>query len=389
MTNDRIWILLGKRASGDMNAAEKAELEQLLQADPDAAKAQGLIEAIWGTPLQQVDAPKGAPERIWEHVSGEIKTAGEREGYAGLEAHASSAGTEIRAGGTGAETHTGNTGAEKRADNTGAETYAGNTEADKRASGTVIRPLRVLFPAAAAAIVLALAWAGWRFTQHQGKPAKHHHLCSAPAGKSRITLPDGTQVWLNSNSRLTYDEHSFGRKNRELALDGEAFFDVAQNGEHPFIIHAGKVDIRVLGTAFNVKAYTTDSMVATTLIRGKIAVSFREQTLVLQPEEKLTIPLTTITPVIRQHLQKDSSGAIADISWMHSKLVFDNNTFTELGTKMKDWYGVTIHFESNDVAQLRFTGIIDTEQIDEALKTLQLSRPFHYRINGKEVWISN
>jgi len=50
---------------------------------------------------------------------------------------------------------------------------------------------------------------------------------------------------------------------------------------------------------------------------------------------------------------------------------------------------VTIHFESNDVAQLRFTGIIDTEQIDEALKTLQLSRPFHYRINGKEVWISN
>jgi len=341
MTNDRIWILLGKRASGDISAAEKAELEQLLQADPDAAKAQGVIEAIWHTPLQEVNAPVGARERIWDHVSGAV---------------------------SGAEQDTG---------------------VVKRTGGTVTRSLRVLFPAAAAAIVLALAWTGWRFAFHKGKPTRHHHLCSAPAGKSRITLPDGTQVWLNSNSRLTYDEQSFGRKNRELTLNGEAFFDGAQNGEHPFIIHAGKVDIRVLGTAFNVKAYTTDSMVATTLIRGKIAVSFREQTLVLQPDEKLTIPLTTIAPVIRQHLQKDSSGAIADISWMHNKLAFDNNTFAELGMKMKDWYGVTIHFESNDVAQLRFTGIIDTEQIDEALKTLQLSRPFHYRINGKEVWISN
>lgn len=386
MTNDRIWILLGKQASGDISTAEKAELEQLLQASPEAAKAQGLIQSIWHTPLQEVNAPLGAQERIWEHVSGVVKnensgtTAGERESYAGLEAHASS---------TGSETHAGNTEAEKRTGGTGSETHAGNTEAEKRTGGTVTRTLRILFPAAAAAVVLALAWAGWRFTQHMGKAAKHHHVCSAPAGKSRITLPDGTQVWLNSNSRLTYDEHSFGRQNRELTLSGEAFFDVAQNGDHPFIIHAGKVDIRVLGTAFNVKAYTTDSMVATTLIRGKIAVSFREQTLVLQPEEKLTIPLTTIAPVIRQHLQKDNSGAIADISWMHNKLVFDNNTFAVLSEKMKDWYGVTIHFESNDVAQLRFTGIIDTEQIDEALQILQLSRPFHYRINGKEVWISN
>lgn len=365
MTNDRIWILLGKQAIGDISTAEKAELEQLLKADPEVAKAQGLIEAIWHTPLQEVAAPAGARERIWEQVSGAVSAGGQD---------------------TRAATYTSNA---ALAEGGNVVTYANNTGSAKRAGGTVTRSLRVLFPAAAAAIVLALAWAGWRFTYHKGKPTRHHHLCSAPAGKSRISLPDGTQVWLNSNSRLTYDEHNFGRKNRELTLNGEAFFDVAQNGEHPFIIHAGKVDIRVLGTAFNVKAYTTDSMVATTLIRGKIAVSFREQTLVLQPDEKLTIPLTTIAPVIRQHLQKDSSGAIADISWMHNKLAFDNNTFAELGMKMKDWYGVTIHFESNDVAQLRFTGIIDTEQIDEALKTLQLSRPFHYRINGKEVWISN
>jgi ferric-dicitrate binding protein FerR (iron transport regulator) len=330
MSKDRIWILLGKELSGDISPAEMSELAALLKDDPEAAASRELAATIWQTPIQEVNDAHNSKERIWNAVSPQLQLQ--------LRRH---------------------------------------------------RPLvRRLVAAAAAAAVLAAAWTGWQLIRPTATVLQQ--LSSAPGGKSRVMLPDGSTVWLNSNTQLRYEKNNFGKQHREITLIGEAFFDIAKSDGIPFIIHAGKVNIRVLGTAFNVKAYAGDSAVFTTLVRGKIAVSFREKTVVLRPEEKLTVPVSSSARVLQQqHLEKDSSGQLAEISWLNNKLVFDNNTFAELAEKMGQWYGVTFHFESASLQQLRFSGIIDTESVDQTLKMLQLSRPFNFRIDGKEVHISN
>lgn len=326
MHNDRIWVLLGKQVSGEISPDELLELESLLKEHPEETTSPGMVEAIWHTPLQETAASANSKTRIWEKVSPEL--------------------TPRR---------------------------------------SIIRRLVTI---AAAAALLVAAWAVWQLA----RPATPvlQQLSSAPGGKSKVILPDGSVVWLNHGTQLNYEKNTFGKQHREVTLTGEAFFDISKNEGLPFIIHAGKVNIRVLGTAFNVKAYTGDSTIATTLVCGKIAVSFRNQTVVMQPKDKLIIPLTTITPVFkRQHLEKDSTGHLPGTSWLDNKLAFDNETFGDLAVKMHNWYGLTFHFESPGLEQLRFSGIIDTESIEEALKMLQLSRPFNFRVNGKEVLVSN
>lgn len=328
MSNDRIWILFGKQLSGDISPEELSELEALMKDDPEAAASRELAATIWHTPIQEAGTAHNSKERVWDMVAPQLQM--------------------------------------------------------RRRFPAVRR----LAAAAAAAAVFAAVWTGWQFT----RPASPvlQQLSTAPGGKSRVELPDGSIVWLNCNTRLHYEKNNFGKQHREITLTGEAFFDIAKSNGIPFIIHAGKVNIRVLGTAFNVKAYEGDSAVFTTLVRGKIAVTFQEKTVVLHPEEKLTVPVTSTATVLQQkHLEKDSSGQLPEISWLNNKLVFDNNTFGELAEKMSRWYGVTFHFESAGLQQLRFSGIIDTESIEEALKMLQLSRPFNFRIDGKEVSISN
>ncbi|SJZ75946.1 ferric-dicitrate binding protein FerR, regulates iron transport through sigma-19 [Chitinophaga eiseniae] len=328
MDNDRIWILLGKRLSGNISSAELLELDALLKNDPEAAASADVAAAIWQTPLEEITAPCGSKERIWNTVRPQLPPS--------------------------------------------------------RYSA----PLRRLLATAAAAAVFAATWAGWQLFR-PAAPALQQ-ISASPGSKSRVSLPDGSIVWLNSNTQLHYDKNGFGNRHRNVTLAGEAFFDIAKSEGVPFIIHAGQVNIRVLGTAFNVKAYASDSTVATTLVRGKIAVSFRNKTVVLRPEEKLTVPLVTRPDRLRsQHLEKDSSGQPAEISWLQHKLIFDNNTFAELADKMSRWYGITFRFKSASLQQLRFSGIIDRESPAEALKMLQLSRHFSFRIDGNDVYISD
>ncbi|MGO4292343.1 FecR family protein [Chitinophaga sp. RAB17] len=328
MSNDRIWILLGKQFSGDISSTELSELETLLKSDPAAAASRELAATVWQTPIQEMTAAHNSKESIWEVVRPELHPHRHRH------------------------------------------------------------LLRRLVTTAAAAAVLVAAVIGWQHI-HLHNPVLQQ-LSSAPGGKSRAVLPDGSIVWLNSNTQLHYEKNSFGKQYREITLSGEAFFDIAKSEGVPFIIHAGKINIQVLGTTFNVKAYTGDSTVSTTLVSGKIAVSFQGKTVVLQPEEKLTVPIIQQATVFQpKHLEKDSSGQLPEISWLNNKLVFDNESFGDLAAKMSQWYGVTFHFESPGLQQLRFSGIIDTESIDETLKMLQLSRPFNFQVSGKEVRISN
>jgi transmembrane sensor len=236
--------------------------------------------------------------------------------------------------------------------------------------------------------------------------------------RTNLLLPDGTQVWLNSGSKLSYDK-TYGNGIREVALSGEAYFDVVRNPAHPFVIHTSSIDIRVLGTAFNVKSFPGEKNTETSLIRGSIEVTFKNrpsEKIILKPNEKLITAneemikdmVTTdesverTKPVVtKEQLKQDPlvmvshltygprDSTVIETSWMDNKLIFRSETFEDLAIKMERWYGVSIRFADEEIKPKRLNGIFENESIQQALKALQLITPFTYTINKNEIVISS
>lgn len=230
--------------------------------------------------------------------------------------------------------------------------------------------------------------------------------------KSNIVLPDGTLVLLNSGSTLTYDNKKFGKENREVNLVGEAYFDVAKDANNPFIIHAGKINVKVLGTVFDIKSYPEDSVIQATLIKGAIEVAFLNRSkkkIRMKPNQTLTVLNTLLNDnihVIDSRISKspinDEKGylikpvtlmsadsVIVETSWVENKLAFQSEKFTPLAKQMERWYNVHINFTDNKVRQYKFTGVFMNESLEEALKALKLTAPFDYKIEGDDVYISS
>jgi transmembrane sensor len=239
--------------------------------------------------------------------------------------------------------------------------------------------------------------------------------------RTNLYLPDGTRVWLNAGSRITYNK-DFGTANngtgdpnnssgvsasREVNLTGEAFFDVAHNPGKPFIIHTKRIDIRVLGTSFNVKSYPSDKTTETILIHGSIEVAIRNKAnkrIILRPNEKLVVdnedstilqrhvstrpaaPLAEHPPVIIQKpTYEHTTGTMVETSWVNDRLIFQEETFGELAKQMERWYGVTITFTRPELQALQFTGSFRQETIQQALDALTLTAAFNYTISGTQI----
>lgn len=228
--------------------------------------------------------------------------------------------------------------------------------------------------------------------------------------RTKIQLPDGTAVWLNGGSKLVYDNHNFGNKIREVTLTGEGYFDVVKMKDIPFLIHANKIDIRVIGTAFNVKAYPGERNIETSLIRGSIEVTMkgRADKIMMKANDKLIVSNEFISPVTNSvsakkygsivvdstfvlisHLTaRADENTIVETAWVDNKLVFDNETFEDVALKMERWYGVSIRFNDSRVKSIRLTGSFEKETIAEALTALQISTPFFkYKISNQQITI--
>ena len=229
---------------------------------------------------------------------------------------------------------------------------------------------------------------------------------------TQIQLPDGSVVRLNSSSSLTYDKN-FGKNLREVNLTGEAFFDVTKDSSHPFLIHTKVIDIKVLGTSFNVRSYPNDANTETSLIRGKVEVTVKNRAnekIYLQPNEKLVVannnslnqtltdqpePQETKTdlspkPIYSvQHLTYDPDSTVIETSWIENRLIFqENETFKEVALKMERWYGVQINFTSEKVAGYRPFASFKNETITQALDELKLGLKFNYKIEGNIITIT-
>lgn len=242
--------------------------------------------------------------------------------------------------------------------------------------------------AAVLAIALAAVLVYNRETIFSTQPALLNVQTRAAEVKT-IALADGSTVKINSGSSLKYPA-KFNADTREVYLSGEAFFEVHKDAAHPFIVHTSQVAVKVLGTEFDVKAYANDAFTETTLIRGKVSVSLKnnaDQTFILKPNDKFT--LSNGKGNISQLTLFSGSGAdkIIETAWLNHELIFKNNRFDEVAKLFERWYGVKVNFKENDLKTVEFTAHFGKESLSEALNVLKLIENFNYSVKGKNVYI--
>ncbi|WP_167017676.1 FecR family protein [Chitinophaga sp. Cy-1792] len=195
-----------------------------------------------------------------------------------------------------------------------------------------------------------------------------------------LQLADGTKVWLNAASRLIYPA-TFDQHTREVYVKGEAYFDVAPDKNHPFIVHAGDVDMKVLGTAFNVNNYTKD--VVATLASGRIAVQKKTGSVLLEPGQQ-AVYSGTHGGIGTQWVEVSTYTA-----WKDGELFFDDATLADITTVLARTYDYDFHFENPAVANIRFTlDMNHTALLQDVLNKInQSDRKVKFEVNDRVVTV--
>jgi len=257
---------------------------------------------------------------------------------------------------------------------------------------------------AAAAAIPAIAIALYLIKPATNNENEFNTVTTRPGSRSKVQLPDGTTVWLNADSRLSY---KINNSAREVQLTGEAYFDVARDKAHPFRVHTATVDVLVLGTTFNVRSYSKEYNTETSLFQGSVEVTLRnnpDKKITLRPEEKIIVhnneatvtsiktkqeadpdqPLITIGKIHRQ--PKDSS--IIETLWTKNQLYFDGRTLEEIGFMLERWFAIRVTITDESLKLRRFTGNFEEESLPEVMEALRISSDFHYTIKKKELIIT-
>ncbi len=279
--------------------------------------------------------------------------------------------------------------------------------ASKQLKSKVIPLLRI---AAVFIIGFFSAWFAVEF--YPDKQTENFHKIVVPRGqKSEVILADGTQIWLNSESKLSYPAN-FTRENREVHLSGEAFFKVSHNSEKPFIVKTSDINIKVHGTSFNVKAYPKDGIIETTLLTGKISINPRHKkrrqrnNIELKPNQKAVYikgqgkikrsDLRDLHKNVKDKKQKltrkkivisDKADTDKITAWKYKKLIFRNESLDELANRLERWYDVEITIADPELTQYHYSGTIENETIHDVLEIIKLTLPIQYSIKHKNIRI--
>lgn len=201
--------------------------------------------------------------------------------------------------------------------------------------------------------------------------------------KSTIILPDSSKVWLNSGSKLTFNS-DFKHEGRNVILEGEAYFSVSKDKRNPFRVKTTDIDIEVLGTEFNLKAYPDENFVSATLVEGSLAISGKNQNVLIKPDQKLVFDKATNRMTV-----KKLTDTYSDTDWKEGRLIFRNESLEELQPKLERWFDVDIVFEDETVKHRRFTGVLVRESILEVVSYFDLSNYVTCRIQGNKIIIKS
>lgn len=210
-----------------------------------------------------------------------------------------------------------------------------------------------------------------------------------PSGqKSVLFLVDGTKVWLNAASKISFAKDFNEHGTRDVYLDGEAFFDVAHNAEKPFIVHTSSIKIKVLGTSFNVKSYSEEKTIETTLVRGKVRIEQsdvrgnRVGDVELKPNQR-AIFNKELKVINIKEVVADNAG-----SWKQDRMVFDEESIDNVLLQIERWYNVKIYVENRGKLNCKLTASIENESLEEFLRLLEVTHDIRYSISsGREVFL--
>lgn len=362
MQTENLYELLSLKLSGEANIDELQALEQYLEQHPENRLQVETFEKIWKETILQVPV--------------DSKTAYERH----INKIKSNPVLSIEAG----------------------EGIIGKSR--------VLNLKKVLLRATAvAASVLLIFLSVLYFTNKTNNDVvatdKEVHLVSTKYGfKKKVLLPDGTQVWLNSGSSISYNK-DFSKNMREVKLSGEAFFDVVKDVQHPFVIHTKIMDVKVLGTAFNIRSYPDEQTTVTSLVRGRVQIILHQnpgKSLFLNPNDKIIIQNLSVdisnqqnekgeeprVVLTQMHKLKQDSTSF-ETSWVSNKLAFDNETLEHIALKLERWFDVKVRVQDENLKAGTYYGVFDDENLEEVLTALRLTGNFHFKIvDGKEVIIT-
>lgn len=194
--------------------------------------------------------------------------------------------------------------------------------------------------------------------------------------RSKVTLPDGSFVWLNSGSKLQYPI-KFNDKTRDIKLVGEAFFEVKKNPSWPFKVNMGKIGVVVKGTSFSCMAYPEEDIIETTVLTGKVGMissKTEKEFDLLSPNAQITYHKGSNTYI------KKNVDASRYMAWRNGKLVFNDEPFAQVVRKINNWFNVKIEIQDKRLLDYKYKATFENESLYQILELLKMTAPIQYKI---------
>ncbi|HMI01785.1 MAG TPA: FecR domain-containing protein [Pedobacter sp.] len=213
-----------------------------------------------------------------------------------------------------------------------------------------------------------------------GATDDYHTLSTAKGETYRVGLPDGSIVWLNAESSLKYPASFVNRDKRNVTLRGEAYFEIARDKMHPFVVETDKQKVEVLGTHFNINAYKDHGQVRTTLLEGSVKVSTgKNNETILKPGQQSILA--------NNSLKVSPANTEETVAWKNGYFRFNNEDIASIMSKLSRWYNIEVKF-SDEVPTVGFYGTISRfKNISEVLEMLEQTKGVHFKIEGRRVTV--
>ncbi len=220
------------------------------------------------------------------------------------------------------------------------------------------------------------------------KASREEHLAyntlKIPRGGEYIMmLNDGTKVWINSETEIKFPV-VFPNNERRVIVKGEAFFDVVKDGR-PFIVSTGKMNIKVLGTEFNVRAYDDEETIQTTLVEGKVQIDVKNNKLVLKPGEQAVY--AEGNPI---ELSKRKVDISKYVSWKDGRFIFEDERLEDIMKQIERWYDVNVFYMNEDLKDIKFRGNINRyKDFNVLLEKIERLNVVEFKIKGNTITVLN
>lgn len=257
-----------------------------------------------------------------------------------------------------------------------------NQKIEEKSNNSIVNKVLIAYSRIAAILViplfLALGFLYFQFNQYLFQKNVFVDVISPAGSRTSLNLPDGSMVWLNGDSHIRYP--AVFENNREVEIEGEAFFKVKSDKEHPFLVAAKDIIVRATGTQFNVVAYNDIPEISVILKEGKVAIMNEKQNVIKEmgPGYELRYNKQSSSIAYKEINTENYSG------WISGRLIFSYASLFEVVERMEKWYGVDIEIVDKELLQLHFRATFVNENIEEALKLLQSTATFSYEFSKRE-----